>query len=56
MNGFVFDKGIDITPVQSPMGFTYGAGVFGPEVEIRRLEDIRRLLELSYHPLIKSKL
>ena len=31
MNGFVFDKGIDITPVQSPMGFTYGAGVFGPE-------------------------
>lgn len=34
MNGFVFDKGIDITPVQSPMGFTYGAGVFGPEVEI----------------------
>lgn len=38
MNGFVFDKGIDITPVQSPMGFTYGAGVFGPEVEIRRLE------------------
>ena len=41
MNGFVFDKGIDITPVQSPMGFTYGAGVFGPEVEIRRLEDIR---------------
>ena len=27
MNGFVFDKGIDITPVQSPMGFTYGAGV-----------------------------
>ena len=27
MNGFVFDKGIDITPVQSLMGFTYGAGV-----------------------------
>lgn len=44
MNGFVFDKGIDITPVQSPMGFTYGAGVFGPEVEIRRLEDIRASL------------
>ena len=44
MNGFVFDKGIDITPVQSPMGFTYGAGVFGPEVEIRRLEDIRAIL------------
>ena len=35
---------IDITPVQSPMGFTYGAGVFGPEVEIRRLEDIRASL------------
>ena len=44
MNGFVFDKGIDITPVQSLMGFTYGAGVFGPEVEIRRLEDIRASL------------
>ena len=44
MNGFVFDKGIDITPVQSPMGFTYGADVFGPEVEIRRLEDIRASL------------
>ena len=49
MNGFVFDKGIDITPVQSPMGFTYGAGVFGPEVEIRRLEDIRASLRaVSY--------
>ena len=44
MNGFVFDKGIDITPVQSPMGFTYGTDVFGPEVEIRRLEDIRASL------------
>lgn len=41
MKEFVFDKGIDITPVQIPMGFVYGPGVFGPEVEIRRLEDIR---------------
>ena len=41
MKEFVFDKGIDITPVQSPMGFIYGPDVFGPEVEIRRLEDIR---------------
>lgn len=44
MKGFMFDKGIDITPTQSPMGFVYGAGVFGPEVEIRHLNDIRASL------------
>ena len=44
MNGLVDDQGIDITPGQSLMGVTYGAGVFGPEVEIRRLEDIRASL------------
>lgn len=40
----MLDRGIDIEPVRSPMGFRYGAGVFGPEVEIRRLEDIRASL------------
>lgn len=40
----MFDKGLDITPIQSPMGFRYGEGVFGPEEEIRRLEDIRASL------------
>lgn len=45
MMEFAFDKGIDITPLQSPMGFRYGTGVFGPEkAEIRRLEDIRMSL------------
>ena len=40
----MFDPGFDITPVRDPMGFRYGAGVFGPEVENRRLDDIRKSL------------
>ena len=32
------------------------AQVFLEDVYKRQPEDIRRLLELSYHPLIKSKL
>ena len=30
---------------QEPFGFCYGKGVFGPEAEIRRLDDIRASLE-----------
>jgi glucose-6-phosphate isomerase len=36
-----FDPGINIQPVSDPLGFNYGNGVFGPVVELRRLDDIR---------------
>ena len=36
-----FYPGFDISPQQEPFGFCYGKGVFGPEAEIRRLDDIR---------------
>ena len=37
----LFNPGFDIQPTINPMGFRYGAGVFGPEVEIRSLDSIR---------------
>lgn len=40
----VFDSGIAITPHPSGVGFIYGEGVFGPEPENRRLDDIRSSL------------
>lgn len=40
----VFDPGFDIRPTVEPMGFSYGPGVFGPEPENRRLDDIRASL------------
>jgi glucose-6-phosphate isomerase len=39
-----FNPGFDISPTSHPMGFTYGSGVFGPEVEIRTLDAIRKSL------------
>ncbi|AEM79481.1 glucose-6-phosphate isomerase family protein [Thermoanaerobacter wiegelii] len=36
--------GIEIIPTKEPLGFIYGKNVFGPEVEYRRLEDIRKSL------------
>jgi glucose-6-phosphate isomerase len=39
-----FDPGIRITPVADPLGFAYGPGVFGPIVERRSLDAIRRSL------------
>lgn len=36
--------GFDIRPTENPMGFAYGPGVFGPEVENRRLDAIRKSL------------
>ncbi len=36
--------GFDIQPTTQPMGFKYGPGVFGPAVEYRRLDDIRKSL------------
>ena len=39
-----FDPGFDITPVYDPMGFVYGPDTFGPEPELRMLDDIRSSL------------
>ncbi len=39
-----FYPGFDIHPTADPMGFTYGPGVFGPEVDNRTLESIRKSL------------
>lgn len=39
-----FNPGIDIEPTGNPIGFIYGNDVFGPEVEIRTLNDIRMSL------------
>jgi glucose-6-phosphate isomerase, archaeal len=39
-----FNPGIDIRPAPFPMGFVYGPGVFGPEVENRTLDSIRESL------------
>ncbi|RCH54256.1 glucose-6-phosphate isomerase [Mucilaginibacter hurinus] len=39
-----FDPGFDIRIVAQPLGFTYGNDCFGPEVETRRLNDIRKSL------------
>ena len=39
-----FHPGFDLWPTKEPFGFEYGQGVFGPEPEIRRLDDIRASL------------
>ncbi len=39
-----FHPGFDIKPTRQPMGFTYGPGVFGPKVENRTLDSIRKSL------------
>ena len=39
-----FYPGFDIRPTVDPMGFSYGPGVFGPEVEYRTLDSIRKSL------------
>ena len=36
-----FDSGLDIEFLPDPMGFRYGAGVFGPQPEYRSLTAIR---------------
>ena len=42
-----FDPGFDIQVCREPLGFRYGAGVFGPQVERRRLDAIRPSLRDS---------
>ena len=39
-----FDPGFDIRLDPASLGFQYGAGVFGPAPELRRLDDIRKSL------------
>lgn len=39
-----FNPGFDIRPTQNPLGFIYGKGVFGPQVENRSLDAIRKNL------------
>jgi glucose-6-phosphate isomerase len=40
-----FNPGFNIQPTTQPMGFKYGATVFGPEVENRTLDSIRKSLQ-----------
>ncbi len=44
MSKMKFNPGIDIIPTSEPIGFEFGTDVFGPEVEYRRLDDIRKSL------------
>ena len=39
-----FNPGFDILPTTQPMGFAYGPNVFGPNVENRSLDSIRKSL------------
>ena len=39
-----FNPGINIRPTSAPIGFIYGEDVYGPQVEYRRLNDIRKSL------------
>jgi glucose-6-phosphate isomerase len=39
-----FYPGFDITPTTNPLGFRYGEGTFGPSVENRSLDSIRKSL------------
>jgi len=41
MKTYEFDPGFDIRPRQEGLGFVYGPGTFGPEVENRTLDSIR---------------
>jgi glucose-6-phosphate isomerase len=44
MSKMEFDCGFNIKAEYNPLGFIYGNDVFGPKVENRRLEDIRKSL------------
>ena len=39
-----FNTGLNITPKTNPLGFHYGDDCFGPKVENRKLDDIRKSL------------
>lgn len=40
----IFDPGLNIRVNQRPLGFSYGPGIFGPQVEYRKLDAIRSSL------------
>ena len=40
----IFDPGLNIRVNGDPLGFKFGAGIFGPEVEYRKLDAIRASL------------
>ena len=44
ISGKIFYPGIDICPMEDPMGFRYGPDCFGPLPEIRKLDSIRASL------------
>ena len=44
MKQYQFNPGFDIRPAPGGMGFIYGPGVFGPQVENRTLDAIRKSL------------
>ena len=39
-----FDSGLNIIPTNNPLNFQYGDNCFGPKVENRKLDDIRKSL------------
>ena len=43
-NDMAFYPGFDLRATKEPFGFEYSGDVFGPEPEIRRLDDIRASL------------
>ena len=43
-NNLTFNPGLEIVPTFSPLGFKYGKDVFGPQVENRMVDDIRKSL------------
>ena len=49
-----FNPGFDIIPTVNPMGFKYGADVFGPQVENRYLRDIREVYPTLSAMALKS--
>lgn len=40
----MIETGLNIIPTYDPLGYRYGEGTFGPEVEVRHLDDVRRSL------------
>jgi glucose-6-phosphate isomerase len=40
----IFYPGFDILPTENPLGFKYGKDCFGPQVELRTLDSIRKSL------------
>lgn len=41
----IFDPGLSIRVSERPLGFTFGPGIFGPQVECRELDAIRASLQ-----------